>query len=102
MKVSDPDFQSGIQAVVDYRGDVTVILKSGATYSGYVYNASPTSLDMFPRDSSRKETLKFADIVEVNFSGDDAAKGKSWEDWAKKRAAEKSGLASLATTNAEA
>lgn len=87
LRSSDAHFLKGIQEVVDYRGDVTVVLENGSKFIGYVYNATNAYLDMFPRDSSRKETLKFSDIVEIEFSGEDTAKGKSWEDWMKKKAA---------------
>lgn len=91
LKAGTPEFQEGIRAAVDYRGDVTIQLKGGnRMVVGYVYNVEyPKSLDMFPRDSSRKETIRFEDVVEIVFSGEDTAHGKSWEDWMKKKADER-------------
>ncbi len=88
-KPSDANFVNALQGVVDYRGDVTVKLKNGTSFVGYVFSADHKKLDMFPRDSSRKESVDLVSVSEVILSGEDTAKGKSWEDWVKKKAAEK-------------
>lgn len=95
LQAGSAEFEEGLRATVDYRGDVTVSLKSGQKIIGYVYNVSyPKSFDMFPRDSSRKETIKFEDVIEIAFTGEDTAHGKSWEDWMKKKADEKAKIKS--------
>ncbi len=83
---SDKDFGAGIKAAVDYRGDITVELKTGNTIEGYLFNVGQNSLDLFPKQSPRKESILILDIKKIHFSGQDTAKGKSWEDWVKKRA----------------
>jgi len=94
LRATDAEFLKCIQDVVDFRGDVTVVLKNGSRFVGYVYNSNSKSLEMFPRDSSRKEAIEFSEIAEIEFSGEDTAKGKSWEDWKKKKAAAESAPAS--------
>lgn len=86
---SDANFSQALAGVVDYRGDVSVKLKNGKIYVGYVFSVGQRSLDMFPRDSSRKESVEIGSIAEIVLSGEDTSKGKSWEDWVKKKAAEK-------------
>jgi hypothetical protein len=85
LSASDSDFTEGLRAVVDYRGDVSIQRVDGSQIVGYIFSADPQSLDMFPRDSSRKETVMLADIQSITFSGEDTAKGKSWEEWMKKK-----------------
>lgn len=95
LRADTPEFEEGLRAVVDYRGDVTVSLKAGGRITGYVYNVTyPKSFDMFPRDSSRKETVKFEDVLEIEFSGEDTAKGKSYDDWMNKKADERARIKS--------
>lgn len=92
LRASDENFGEGIRAVVDYRGDVTINLKNGDVRRGYVYSSDVRALEMFPRDSSRKESVLLVDIVSIEFSGDDTAKGKSWEDWMNTKTTERASI----------
>jgi hypothetical protein len=85
VRSDDRSFDELLRVVVDYRGDATLTLKTGVKRVGYVFNSSKISLDLFPRDSSQKETVLLKDIEQIELSGEDTAKGKSWEDWQRKK-----------------
>ncbi len=72
----------------DYRGDVTIHLKTGAQVSGYVFDrqegARQPHIKMFLANQPEPSIVLYQDIAEVEFSGEDTAFGRSWEDWAKK------------------
>lgn len=86
----DPDFLSALQIAVDYRGDTELILKSGEKLEGFLFNANSSDAEIFPIGESVKKQIPIKDIKEIHFSGRDEAQGKSWEEWVKKREAEKS------------
>jgi hypothetical protein len=87
---SDEDLRQAMQKALDYRGDVTLTLKSGERIEAFVFNCKtgPTLAESFlqyftPNDSEKRK-LNYADIASVEFSGKDRAAGKHWEDWVKK------------------
>lgn len=77
-----------IEAAFDYRGDVTLELKDGIRIQGYVFNREPQGaepyLQLFPANEDGTRTIRYVDIVAVEFSGDDTAFGKSWDAWVAK------------------
>jgi hypothetical protein len=87
---SEEDLREGLERALDYRGDITLRLKDGATVEGYVFDRrSAASLDqslvrIVLSGERRKLTISFADIASLSFSGRDMAAGKSWEAWVKK------------------
>jgi len=44
---------------------------------------------LYPRNSSEKVSISYAEIAALAFSGRDTAAGKSWEAWMKKYAEKK-------------
>ena len=70
-----------IELAFDYRGDVTIELKSGVRLEGYVFNrhaAVPSpSLELFPKDAPGILHILFTDIQSIAFTGEDTASGKS-------------------------
>jgi hypothetical protein len=44
---------------------------------------------LYPKDSSEKVSVSYAEIAALAFSGRDTAAGKSWEAWMKKYAEKK-------------
>ena len=72
----------------DYRGDVTIHLTTGEQICGYVFDRQEEALHpylkMYLADRADPFFVNYQDIVEVAFSGEDTAFGRSWEDWAKK------------------
>jgi hypothetical protein len=82
-----------IELAFDYRGDVTILLKTGARIEGYVFNrnakgASP-SLDLFPKDDPGTRHVLYSEIESIAFTGEDTASGKSWEAWMTKKESER-------------
>jgi hypothetical protein len=87
---TDSEFalREAIKRACDYRGDVTIHLKAGEPVSGYVFDRQDETphphLKMYLANQSEPSTVKYRDIAEVEFSGEDTAFGRSWDDWAKK------------------
>lgn len=72
----------------DYRGDVTIHLKAGEKILGYVFdrqkNIHHQSVKIFLANQVEPCIIQYHDIAGVEFSGEDTAFGRSWDDWAKK------------------
>ena len=72
----------------DYRGDVTIHLKAGEPVIGYVFDRQQKiphqSIKVFLANKIEPCIIKYKDIAGVEFSGEDTAFGRSWDDWAKK------------------
>ena len=102
---NDEDLRQAMEKARDYRGDVTLTLKSGERVEAFIFNCQtgPTLedsfLQCFTARATEKRKVSYADIASVEFSGKDRAAGKHWEDWvraynSKKAAGEKNiGLA---------
>jgi hypothetical protein len=76
---------------VDFRGDVTLTTTDGRVVEGYVFDASLEPLDaacvrMLPCDGSPRRSIALREIARVEFTGKDAASGKSWENWLRRYA----------------
>jgi hypothetical protein len=87
------ELAEAVELAFDYRGDVTVSLKSGESLSGYIFNrqvgGSDSSLEMFPSDSSQARQIRYDQIAAIAFTGEDTATGKSWEMWIAKKDSER-------------
>ncbi|MBM3754955.1 MAG: hypothetical protein FJW38_13355 [Acidobacteria bacterium] len=87
---TEDELRDALEKAFDYRGDVTITRKSGATIEGYVFDRriAPTlaasEIRLIPKGERKKETISFADIAALAFTGRDTAAGKSWEAWVKK------------------
>jgi hypothetical protein len=87
---NDEDLRQAMEKARDYRGDVTLTLKSGERIEAFIFNCQtgPTLedsfLQCFAARSTEKRKVSYADIASVEFSGKDRAAGKHWEDWVKK------------------
>jgi hopanoid biosynthesis associated radical SAM protein HpnH len=96
--VSTPKaLRAATDAAFDYRGDVTVCLKSGETLDGYVFNRVASDdggiLEMLPKEELEARVIAFAEIASLAFTGKDMADGRSWENWVQKNAAKQAALA---------
>jgi len=86
---SDEDVRQALEKAFDYRGDVTLTLKSGERVEAYIFNriAGATLADSFVQyftpKADEKRRLSYAEIARLEFSGKDRAAGKHWEDWVK-------------------
>ena len=89
---SDPAaLARAIRAIVDYRGDVTVTLRStGASIVGYVFDcadaedAGKARLRILPADRGAATSIALDDIAVLEMTGRDTAAGKSFETWIRK------------------
>jgi len=86
---SEEELSEVVDQAFDYRGDVTLELKSGESIVGYVFgrtnNDTRADLELFPTDKPGQITIQYADIAAITFSGKDTALGQSWESWIQKK-----------------
>ena len=86
---SDKDLRRALEKAFDYRGDVTITLKSGEKIEAYIFNRSTGAtlaesfVQYFTPKADEKRKLSYAQIARLEFSGKDRAAGKHWEDWVK-------------------
>jgi len=86
---SEQDLKNALEKAFDYRGDVTITLKSGEKIEAYIFNRitgatlAESFVQYFTPKADDKRKLSYADIVRLEFSGKDRAAGKHWEDWVK-------------------
>jgi hypothetical protein len=86
---SDEDLKNALEKAFDYRGDVTLTLKSGEKIEAYIFNRStgPTLEESFVQyytpKAEEKRKVSYAEIARLEFTGKDRAAGKHWEDWVK-------------------
>ena len=84
------EIREALEKAFDYRGDITITLKNGATVEGYIFDRrsgatlQDSSVRLFPAGSNEKLTVSYADIAALAFSGRDTAAGRSWEAWVRK------------------
>jgi hypothetical protein len=92
---TDADLRSALEEAFEYRGDVTVTRKDGATVEGYIFDRSTgdslatSFIRVLPKDSNNRVKISYAEISALAFTGRDAAAGKSYEAWVKKYWAKK-------------
>ena len=86
---SDEALRDALEKAFDYRGDVTLTLKSGERVEAYIFNrqAAPALADCYvqyfvPGDAI-KHRVSYALITGIEFTGKDRAAGKHWENWVK-------------------
>ena len=86
---SDEDLKNALEKAFDYRGDVTLTLKSGEKIEAYIFNRSTGAtladswVQYFTPKATDKRKVSYADIARLEFTGKDRAAGKHWEDWVK-------------------
>jgi hypothetical protein len=91
----DEELRQALEKAFDYRGDVTLTLKSGARgeapekIEAFIFNRIPgptladSYVQFFTPGATDKRKLSYAQIARLEFSGKDRAAGKHWEDWVK-------------------
>ncbi len=88
-----PDSPKLLEEIVDlafdYRGDVTLDLKSQESVVGYVFSRDVSArnpfLEVFISGMSTPQKIEYQNIQGIHFSGEDTAIGKSWDAWLKKK-----------------
>ena len=92
---SEDELRAALEKAFDYRGDVTITRKDGSKIEGYLFDRrtgaslKESFVRLYPRNSSEKVSISYAEIAALAFSGRDTAAGKSWEAWMKKYAEKK-------------
>jgi hypothetical protein len=87
---SDDEIRASLEKAFDYRGDITITLKSGEKIEGYIFDRrtgkslADSVVRLYPKSGNQKLSITYADIAALAFSGKDTAAGKSWEAWMKK------------------
>ena len=87
---SDEELREGLEKAFDYRGDVTIQLKSGAAVEGYIFDRrhgttfADSCVRLLPKGGTGKTTIPYSEIAGLAFTGRDTAAGKNWEAWLKK------------------
>ena len=94
-----------VELAFDYRGDITVTLKSGERITGFLFNREVSGprpfLQIFPETGGTTD-VAYADIASLAFTGEDTASGKSWEAWVSKKESERKNEAVKAEDDARA
>ena len=86
---TDDEIRSALEKAFDYRGDVTLTLKSGEKIEAYIFNRTTGAtladsyVQYFTPKAEEKRKASYAEIARLEFSGKDRAAGKHWEDWVK-------------------
>ena len=85
------EIRAALEKAFDYRGDLTITLKSGQKIEGYLFDRrmnGPRLSDCFarvmPKDGGDKISVPYSEIAALAFSGRDTAAGKSFAAWVKK------------------
>lgn len=86
---SDEDIRQALEKAFDYRGDVTITLKTGERIEAFIFNRqtgatlADSYVQYFTPSAPEKRKVGYVDIARLEFSGKDRAAGKHWEDWVK-------------------
>lgn len=89
------DLKAALEKAFDYRGDVTLTLKSGERVEAYLFNRETGAtladswVQFFPANAAEKRRVSYGEIARIEFTGKDRAAGKHWEAWVKKYAEKK-------------
>lgn len=84
---SEEELREALEKAFDYRGDVTITLKSGERVEAYIFNResgatlAASHVQYFTPSAPEKRRISYAEIARLEFSGRDRAAGKHWEDW---------------------
>lgn len=83
---------AALEQAFDYRGDVTLTLNSGEGVTGYIFDRrtaeslEASTVRLLPAAGGPKITVRYSDIARLEFTGKDAAHGKTFENWIKRYA----------------
>ena len=84
----DEDLKNALEKAFDFRGDVTITLRSGEKIEAYIFNRQTGAtlaeswVQYFTPNAPDKRKLAYDQIARLEF-GKDRAAGKHWEDWVK-------------------
>src|SRR5215831_18334037 len=84
---SDEEIRQALEKAFDYRGDITITLKSGEKIEAYIFDRrtgktlADSAVRLYPKAGNEKRTVPYSEIAALAFTGKDTAAGKSWEAW---------------------
>jgi len=84
---SEEELKEALEKAFDYRGDVTLTLKSGERIEAYIFNRrtgatlADSFVEYFAPNAPEKRKVSYGEIARIEFTGKDRAAGKHWEDW---------------------
>jgi adenosylhomocysteine nucleosidase len=73
-----------VDRAFDYRGYVTLRRSDGSELVGFVYDRSTSHLDLLDETATRRTRVPLAEITDIAFTGEDAAR-KSQEIWERRK-----------------
>jgi hypothetical protein len=86
----EDEVRQALEKAFDYRGDVTLTKKDGTVIEGYIFDRKTgktlqdSLVRVLPKDGETRQSIPYAEIARLEFSGRDTAAGKSYEAWVKK------------------
>ncbi len=91
------ELKEQVEKAFDYRGHVTLSLKDGSSFEGFVFNrfyAHPKGgesfyVDLIVKNQEASRRVPMAEIRSIALTGEDCAAGKSYADYVAKKAAGK-------------
>ena len=87
---TEAEVREALEKAFDYRGDITVTLKSGDKVEGYLFDRrqgatlEQSFIRIIPMNNEGKVNVAYSDIAALAFTGRDTAAGKTFEAWVKK------------------
>src|SRR6266481_5488463 len=72
---SDEEIHASLEKAFDYRGDITITLKSGEKIEGYIFDRrtgkslADSVVRLYPKSGNHKLSITYADIAALAFSG---------------------------------
>lgn len=87
---TDAEIREALEKAFDYRGDITVTLKSGSKVEGYLFDRrtgttlADSLIRIIPTTSHTKVNVAYSDVAALVFTGRDTAAGKTFEAWVRK------------------
>ena len=86
---TEDELRQALEKAFDYRGDVTLTLRSGERIEAFIFNRrtgatlAESYVQYYTPKAPEKRKVSYAEIARLEFSGKDRAAGKHWEDWVK-------------------
>lgn len=87
---TEEEVRQALERAFDYRGDVTITLKTGVRIEGYIFDRKPAPqlyrsvVRVLPKETNERVAIPYSEIAGLAFTGRDTAAGKSWEAWVRK------------------
>ena len=72
---SGEEIRAALEKAFDFRGDITLTLKSGEKVEGYIFDRrtghslADSVVRLYPKTGNQKMSISYADIVALSFSG---------------------------------